>query len=127
MKQRAGHAGTYLVAAELTLRGFVATVTSRNARAVDILAYEPKKRKAFAIQVKTNSEDSSWEVDFGVGGIHEIAAPDLFYVFVKLRKGQPHDFYIVPSEEVKKRAKGTQGKLEWVQVGENDRDWGVLK
>ena len=54
--QRAGLAGTYLVAAELTLKGFIATITCRNAKAVDILAYNPSLKKTIEIQVKTSSE-----------------------------------------------------------------------
>jgi hypothetical protein len=126
--QRAGTAGTYLVAAKLSLEGFVATVTSRNARAVDILAYYPVTGRAFGIQVKTSSEKSTWKTDWNVKGVRDIAAPDLFFVFVKLWADKPHEFYVVHSKDVEQRLKTARGGWEWFKACEHDRDrWLLLK
>lgn len=118
--QLAGLAGTYLIAAELTLKGFIATVTSRNAKAVDILAYNPSQKKTIEIQVKTNSEDSTWEVDWGVKGAKEIKSATLYYAFVKLQKGTPHKIYLVKSKDVAKNLKTARGGWEWFRVKEKD-------
>jgi len=45
-----GIAGEYYVAAELSRRGFMASITLRNNDSVDILACEPNGFKTFAIQ-----------------------------------------------------------------------------
>ena len=118
--QRAGLAGTYLVAAELTLKGFIATITCRNAKAVDILAYNPSLKKTIEIQVKTSSEDSSWETAWGVKGVKDIKSATLHFVFVKLQKGSPHKFYLVPSQGVAKRLKTASGGWEWFEAKEKD-------
>ena len=49
-----GIAGEYFVAAELSRRGFMASVTLRNNDSVDIHASKLSSNKMFAIQVKTN-------------------------------------------------------------------------
>lgn len=124
--QQTGMAGTYLVAAKLTLAGCVATVTSRNARAVDILAYNPITRRSFAVQVKTNSITSSWETDFGVRGVQEIASPDLLYAFVQLKEDGSHQYFLVPSEEVKDRV--NTAKPDWAWFSAETRDeWEARK
>jgi hypothetical protein len=50
----AGVAGEYSVAAELCRRGYLASITLRNAKGVDILATNATASKTAAIQVKTN-------------------------------------------------------------------------
>ena len=49
-----GIAGEYFVAAELTRRGYVASLTLRNTRGIDILASNADATKSVGIQVKTN-------------------------------------------------------------------------
>ncbi len=92
-----GTAGEYLVAAELSLRGWLATVTIKNAPGTDVLA--PSGGTA-SIQVKTTSKQagrfilSSKDEALAVG-------PDEWYVFVVLRPlGFRADFYIVPRQVV---------------------------
>ena len=46
--------GVYLVAAELSKHGFIASPTSRGARAADILATDAECKRAFSVQVKPN-------------------------------------------------------------------------
>ena len=53
-KQIVGIAGVYFTAAELSRRGYVALITSRNLKTYDIIAYKPsEEKKVFPIQVKT--------------------------------------------------------------------------
>ena len=48
-----GVAGEYFVAAELSLRGCLASVTLRNSRGIDIIASSADASKSVSIQVKT--------------------------------------------------------------------------
>ncbi len=94
-----GSAGEYYVAAELSHRGFLATVTNRGAENVDILAARPKSGRALKLQVKSSQGSKvHWilgqkdEADRGVG---------YFYVFVSLHApGERPDFFIVPEHIV---------------------------
>lgn len=49
-----GVAGEYFVAAELSRRGYLASITLRNTKGVDILCSNADATKTVAIQVKTN-------------------------------------------------------------------------
>jgi hypothetical protein len=49
-----GVAGEYFVAAELSLRGYLASITLRNSRGIDIIASNADGTKTVSIQVKTN-------------------------------------------------------------------------
>ena len=56
-----GVAGEYLVAGELTLRGYIASITLRNSRGIDIIASNADGSCSVSIQVKTNSNgQKSW-------------------------------------------------------------------
>jgi hypothetical protein len=50
-----GIAGEYFVAAELTRRGYVASLTGKNTKAIDILASSKDGSRAVSIQVKTSN------------------------------------------------------------------------
>jgi len=99
-----GIAGAYFVAAELSQRGYIATVTSRNTEGIDVLASALDGSKTVSIQVKTSA--ATQRVRFSRSWIlarkHEdIYSPKLFYVFVDLHEGnQKPDFYVVPSKTV---------------------------
>ena len=95
-KQITGMTGVYLVAAELSQRGLITTVTSRNVKAADILAATPDAKKTFAVQVKTNSTS----LKYWLVGEHLLHTPNLIYVFVRLKKDKPCDFYVVHSKSV---------------------------
>jgi hypothetical protein len=100
-KGKTGVSGEYFVAAELSRRGFVASISLKNTKGIDILVSSEDGSKARAIQVKSSSDDKrSWilshkaEVDFN---------NNLFYVFVNLKSLQDRpDYYIVPSKVVAK-------------------------
>ena len=50
--QITGLAGELFVAAELLKRGLQTSVTFGNAKSVDLLAYDPQSKLAYAVQVK---------------------------------------------------------------------------
>src|SRR3990170_7699089 len=96
-----GVSGEYFVAAELSRRGYIASITLRNTKGIDILASNQDASKSVGIQVKANSgKRKKWVLNqkaedyFGDG---------LFYIFVDLKEiDDSPDFYIVPSKEVAK-------------------------
>ena len=93
-----GVAGEYLVAGELSRRGYIASITLRNSKGVDILATNEKAERSVAIQVKTRySKGTAWVLNEKAEKYH---APNLFYSFVSLNYGEPADFFIVPSKVV---------------------------
>lgn len=99
-----GIAGEYYVAAELSRRGFMASITLRNNDSVDILECKPEGFKTFAIQVKTiQNKSKRWPLNKKA---ENIKSKDLFYIFVMLKSEfERPDFYIVPSEELAENVK----------------------
>src|SRR3972149_2996200 len=53
--QLTGMTGVYLVAAELSRRGFIASPTSRSAYGADLLVTDALCQRSYAVQVKTNA------------------------------------------------------------------------
>jgi len=88
----------YLVAAELSRRGYVATLTVRNTRGIDILASNPDATRSVGIQVKTARVVTPvWMLNKKVeADLRE----NLFYVFVCLRPEDLATFYVVPRKVV---------------------------
>lgn len=108
-----GVAGEYSVAAELSKRGYLASITLRNTKGVDILCSNSEATKTRGIQVKTNRGSvRSWILNQKV---ENYVAENLFYVFVNLNdnKKQP-DFFIVPSKVVAKYCK--EGHSKWLSA-----------
>jgi len=95
---QAGIAGEYFVAAELSRRGFVASLTLRNTRGIDILASNRDATKSVGIQVKTCQGDKpDWML---TKKAEEDVAENLFYVFVCLPAHSAPSYYIVPRKIV---------------------------
>jgi len=93
-----GVSGEYLTAGELSRRGYIASITLRNSKGVDILATDEKAKRSVAIQVKCRySKGTAWVLNEKA---EKYYAPNLFYAFVSLNYGKPADFYIVPSKVV---------------------------
>ncbi|MBI4664402.1 MAG: aspartate ammonia-lyase [Verrucomicrobia bacterium] len=112
-----GTAGEYHAAAELSRRGYLATITNKNAESVDILAARPNSGRALKIQVKTTqSEKAHWvlrEKD------EEDHGPGFFYIFVRLGAlGTRPDFHIVPGRFVAKTIK--KGHSDWLKGMKKD-------
>jgi hypothetical protein len=106
-----GIAGEYLVAAELSRRGYVATLTLRNTRGIDILASNSDATRSVGIQVKTaRGVKPAWMM-------HKKAEADraenLFYVFVCLVPVGSAAFYVVPRKVVAKHVR--EGHAKWLK------------
>lgn len=101
-----GVAGEYYVAAELTARGFIASITLRNTKGVDILCSNDDATKSVAIQVKTNRRSKrDWMLNEKSENYH---ADNLFYIFVNLNNNEKSpDYFIVPSKTVATYTKET--------------------
>lgn len=90
-----GVAGEYFVAAELSRRGYIATLTLRNAQGIDIIAAHPSTTRSVGIQVKTSQGRSpAWLASKKVEDAR--LAKNLFFVFVILNGFEQPSFYIVP-------------------------------
>ncbi len=107
----AGVAGEYFVAAELSRHGFIASVTLRNSKGIDILATTEDAAHTISIQVKTNQIGrTTWVLNEKAEKIND---PTFYYVFVKLNEaGILPDFYIVPSAIVSKQI--SESHHEWL-------------
>jgi hypothetical protein len=92
-----GMQGVFLVAAELSRRGFIVSTTSRNALGADLLVTDQKCLRAWSVQVKTNS----WRASYWLTGAKALTtkSPSHIYVFVNLGGDKPQ-FVVVPSERV---------------------------
>jgi hypothetical protein len=83
--QLTGMTGVYLVAAQLSRRGFVVSPTSRSAHGVDLLASSPNGSRTLAIEVKTNARTSNFWL-LGTKA-KEITSPHLTLRFCKPSQG----------------------------------------
>lgn len=107
-----GVAGEYLVAGELSRNGFIASITLRNTKGVDILVSNAEATKSVGIQVKTNQGKSrSWILNKKA---EDFQAENLFYVFVNLNNGGNPDYFIVPSKDVANYTK--QNHIQWLET-----------
>jgi len=92
-------AGEYYVAAELSLLGWLATVTIKNAPAIHVLARNPATGREVAIRTKTASPGNN----FRLGPKDEVpsAVDNEWYVFVGLAASRERpDFFVVPRDVV---------------------------
>lgn len=100
--QLTGMAGVYLVAAELSRRGFIVSPTSRSAHGTDLLTTDLRARRTFAIEVKTNARTFGFWL---LGSkAKEIKSETLIYAFVNLRKDSI-EYFLVPSRVVARHVK----------------------
>ena len=96
-----GVAGEYFVAAELSRRGYVASLTLRNTRGIDILVSNADATKSVGVQVKAKQgRGAEWVVNAKVE--KEDIAENLFFVFVIVNVLETPEYYIVPKKEVAK-------------------------
>jgi len=81
-KSLVGVAGTYFVAAELTQKAYIATLTTRNTEAIDILASNPTGSKTVSIPVKASAADQrehfsrTWIMNENTFSIEFISTPN---------------------------------------------------
>jgi alpha-mannosidase len=88
-------AGEFLTVGKLFKRGYQASITLGNAKAVDVLVYNPETNKSFNVQVKTLRQKNCFPIR------KESIIRDHIYIFIILNKwGQEEDFYIIPGYEI---------------------------
>jgi hypothetical protein len=95
----AGVSGEYFVAAELSRRGYICSITLKNTKGIDILVCSEDTKKTLGIQVKTNQVNKSeWVLSEKNEKLIDL---NICYVFVNLRgDGDLPEFYIIPSKIV---------------------------
>lgn len=90
-----GAAGEYYVAAELSRRGWLATVTIKNAPGTDVLAQRLDRRRVISIQTKTSSPGNPFTLNLKDEAIG--VAENEWYVLVALGAlDERPRFYVVP-------------------------------
>jgi hypothetical protein len=102
--QLTGMRGVFLVAAELSKRGFIVSPTSRSALGADILATDQNCCATFSVQVKTNAKNATFWL---IGAKAQTAVSRThIYVLVNIRdntrSGDLVDYYVVPSRHLAK-------------------------
>jgi len=116
----AGASGEYFVAGELSKKGYIALLTTRNTAGIDIIVTNPTTYKSTNIQVKTTRRNPHWllnkknEKSYG---------NRLFYVFVNITENY-QEYYIVPSNVVANRIKKYHKK--WLE-GKSTRNDGSMR
>ena len=96
-------AGEYFVAAELSRRGYIASISLRNTRGIDILATNAAASRSVTIQCKTSQSRNGWMLN---DKCESFFSENHFYVFVAL--GGPLErprFHVVPSAAVAKHVR----------------------
>ena len=93
-----GIAGEYFVAGELSRRGYVASITLRNTRGIDILASNADATRSVGIQVKTSQDSGNeWVLSHKAEEAPDgDVADNFFYVFVSLNGAGAPSYNIVP-------------------------------
>jgi len=93
--------GVFLTAAELTYRGFIVSLTSRNAYGADLLVTDGECKQTWSVQVKTSQSTAAnrWVI-----GAHceKLVSESHVYVFVGLKRNDRPQFLAVPSRVVAK-------------------------
>ena len=105
----AGVAGEYFVAAELSRRGHIASISLRNTRGIDILATNADASRSVTIQCKASQASKpSWILN---DKSESFVSANHFYIFVTL--GGPLErprYHIVPSSAVAQYIKADHRK-----------------
>jgi hypothetical protein len=102
--QLTGMTGVYLVAAELSRRGFIASPTSRSAYGADLLVTDSLCQRSYAVQVKTNARAFGfWLLNKSA---RAVKSRGLIYALVNLRKDRT-EYFLVPSRVLAKNVKVT--------------------
>ena len=94
-QQLTGMAGEFLTVGKLFKRGYQASVTFGNAKAIDVLAYNPKSDNTYTIQEKTNRHKNCFLIK------KENLKSDHIYVFIVLHDfDQPEEYFIITGQEI---------------------------
>jgi hypothetical protein len=99
-----GISGEYFVVAELSRRGFIASLTLKNTQGIDILVSTVEVKKSYAVQVKTTQgKKKEWMLN---EKSEKLIDKNFFYIFVRVKSDNELPvFHIVPSKIVAKHIK----------------------
>jgi hypothetical protein len=93
--QLTGMAGEFLTVGKLFKRGLQASVTFGNAKAVDVLAYNPRNDKNYNVQVKSLRKKNCFFLK------KESIHPDHIYMFIVLNDfDMAEEFFIVKGKTI---------------------------
>jgi hypothetical protein len=120
-------AGEFLVAGQLCLRGYVASLTLKNYPGVDIFALNPRTNKQVAIQVKATRVSHLGSSNPGRPGAYPQGAyfvpesvgehPDRPFVFVAIAPENQVEFFVVPAASVAEISERERQKyLDWARA-----------
>lgn len=117
--QVTGNVGLYFVCYHLSLLGWNAMPTSRNAKGIDILAYNGDCSRTISLQVKTLSK----RAPVPLGKSIEKLLGD-FWVIVNNVEDAPRVFIMIPQEVRERAHRGEKdGKVSfWMQPKSYERD-----
>ena len=120
---RTGIAGEFLVAGELSKRGWIATLTARNTPNVDVLAARPSGDVHARIQVKTRSPAYTYAHRVGKG--FSMAEDRDFVVLVDVgEEAEVPRYWIVPAREANRLI--TNEQLRTKDIAEYENRWDLL-
>ena len=127
-KGLSGIAGEYFVAAELSRQGYVASLTLRNTKGIDILASNSDATRSVGIQVKTNKGTApSWMMTSKIED--QDLADNLFFVFVRLNDGNAPSYHVASCAAVVEYARESHRK--WLRTpgrkGQSHNDTSMRK
>ena len=110
--QVTGNVGLYFVCYHLSRRGWNAIPTSRNARGVDILAYNADCTQTISLQVKTLSKRAPVPLGTSIDGLL-----GNFWIIVNNVENTPQVFIMKPEEVCARAHRGEKdGKVSyWLQ------------
>jgi hypothetical protein len=120
---RTGIAGEFFVAAELSRRGWIATLTAKNTPDVDVLASRPTGDVHARIQVKTRTP--AYKYAHRVGREIKLVGDHDFLVLVDLgHEGDSPQYWIVPTRVAAGLLKNEQ--IRTVDVAQFKGSWELL-
>jgi hypothetical protein len=94
-RQLTAMAGEFLTVGKLFKLGYQASITFGNAKAIDILVYNPDIKKTFSVQVKTLRGYNCFNIT------KQNIIDNFIYVFVVLHEfNQQEEFFIVPGSDI---------------------------
>jgi hypothetical protein len=121
---RSAIAGEFFVAGELTKRGRIATLTSKNTAGVDILANQEDRFIRIDVKTRTSGYRGGWQV-----GHVRISDPGDFIVLVDLGyEDEPPEYWIVAARTAQNLLVRSGGRvlIRAGDVEQFDDAWGLL-
>ncbi len=123
-KNIVGVAGEYFVAAELSQRGIIATLTLKNTPRIDVLATNLETGGTANIQVKTMSIENTAGWRLSKRDEEPSSVKNFYYVFVNLNgSGKLPEYYIIPHGKLSLMLR--KDHKEWLSVKPGRKDTSI--